>query len=84
MSEDTKYERDLRPLLFCLNPYSNGICPKTLDESRVGALLEESLNPYSNGICPKTQREIQWKKDLHSLNPYSNGICPKTSRWLGS
>ena len=34
----------------CLNPYSNGICSRSIKQLKEALKDLESLNPYSNGI----------------------------------
>ena len=40
----------------CLNPYSNGICSRSIKQLKEALKDLESLNPYSNGICSRRER----------------------------
>ena len=52
----------------CLNPYSNGICSRSIKQLKEALKDLESLNPYSNGI-------------ERCLNPYFNGICSRSKKF---
>ena len=55
----------------CLNPYSNGICSRSIKQLKEALKDLESLNPYSNG-----NRLIE-----RCLNPYFNGICSRSKKF---
>ena len=41
----------------CLNPYSNGICSRSIKQLKEALKDLESLNPYSNGrICSRSKK----------------------------
>ena len=43
----------------CLNPYSNGICSRSIKQLKEALKDLESLNPYSNGRSKKFTFDVK-------------------------
>ena len=65
-------------LHFCLNPYFNGTCSKSLDLDEWFEFYTLCLNPYFNGTCSKSMEKMNVTSKVISLNPYFNGTCSKS------
>ena len=68
-----------RMVMYCLNPYSNGICSKSINEcanfcKKASMVLIIILMEYALRV-DEDGKPIENLED--SLNPYSNGICSK-------
>ena len=59
----------------CLNPYSNGICSRSIKQLKEALKDLESLNPYSNGSY------LYHRLIERCLNPYFNGICSRSKKF---
>ena len=62
----------------CLNPYSNGICSRSIKQLKEALKDLESLNPYSNG---KRDGYLYHRLIERCLNPYFNGICSRSKKF---
>ena len=51
----------------CLNPYSNGICSRSIKQLKEALKDLESLNPYSNGINGICSRSKKFTFDVKKL-----------------